>query len=143
MPMKFSGGKYREGFQVKVSLLSKEAGQVSEKTLDTLRIMINQGRPEDSFFHFQIYPHHVARAHGVTMIKADRFVKGMRKSFGITQYRMARVKKNQVLLNILCDVKNFNKVKKLLKLVNNKLPFKTKIRVEVYEKPERYSSVIR
>jgi len=93
-------------FEGKVEIVATKSVQVSDKALDSIRITIVRDLKVlgERKFRFELkgVPHHIARMHGlVGVAKAERMVKGMRASFGRSAYRMARMKKGKVLIEVL------------------------------------------
>jgi ribosomal protein L10e len=131
------GNTKKLDFPAKMSLVALLDGQVSDKALDSIRVTINRELKilEESNYRLQInsYPHHICRMHGlIGVAKAERIAKGMKQSFGQSQYRLAQIRKGHEIIVVLLnnDAISFGLCRKALNLATNKLPLKWRI---VYE----------
>jgi len=116
-------------FEGKVQIVATKGVQVSDKALNSIRITIVRDLKVlgERKFRFELkgVPHHIARMHGlIGVAKAERMVKGMRASFGRSTYRMARMKKGKVLIEVLIsnDAIAFHVAKTTLVKAMKKLP---------------------
>lgn len=124
-------------FEGRITLVALGNGQVCAKALESTRVAINKELKVlgETKYRLQIkaIPFHIVREHGlVGVAKAERFVKGMRQSFGKSLFRTARVKKGKELIEILIpnDAISFHVSKMALQKAMKKLPHKWKIVIQ-------------
>lgn len=107
--------------------------QVSHHSLEAVRTTINRrllkkiGRLN---YHIRVRPHpwQVYRENKMMAFAgADRLQSGMRASFGRCIGRCARVKANQTVVEVFCDMPNKAQVIRALKIATYKLPSKTRL----------------
>ena len=133
----FQFGKQSD-YSATAFLLSGTDIQIRHNALESSRISViqhlekNLGKGSKFFFRIRTYPHHVMRENALaTGAGADRFQTGMRRSFGKPIGTSARVKKNQIIMEVMVDKSNIDIAKHALKKASYKLPTACKIVVEV------------
>lgn len=131
------GNKKKFDFPAIVKLVAQKDIQVSASSLEAVRIAVNRELKvlgeENYRFQIKSAPHHVVREHGlVGVAKAERFVKGMRLSFGKCTRRMARVKKEKTIIEIRIpdEAVSYHVCLKALRLARMKLSGKWKVENE-------------
>jgi len=134
--VQFDMGNLTEEFPVKVSLAVKNPTHISHNAIEAARIASNrfmQRKAGRMGYHLKIrvFPHQIVRENPMaTGAGADRVQNGMRKSFGKSVSSEAIVKKNQKVLSIDTNKKNFLDAKESLRRAAMKLPVSCKIVVE-------------
>ncbi|MDR0901094.1 MAG: 50S ribosomal protein L16 [Methanobrevibacter sp.] len=134
--VQYDMGNLTDEFPVKVTLAVKEPTRLSHNSLEAARIASNrymQRRAGRLGYHLKIrvYPHEIVRENPMaTGAGADRVQNGMRKSFGKSVSLEAAVKKNQKIISVDIDKKNFLDAKEALKRASMKLPVSCRIIVE-------------
>ncbi len=131
----FNMGDLQGEFEMEMSLVSKEAAQITHYALEAARIAANRylHKKAGSNYHFKIrvFPHQVLRENKMaTGAGADRVQNGMRKSYGKLIGTAARVAKNQKLCTVRTDASNFQIAKDALKRADRKFPQKCTITVD-------------
>lgn len=128
------GNSKQQDWKAKVSLIALKDGQVSSKSLESIRVTVNKELKvlgeEKYCLRMKSYPFHVNREHGLIGIaKAERFCKGMRLGFGKSNFRSSRLKKGTELFVIFIDdnAVSFHLAKRACKMAIKKLPLKWKI----------------
>lgn len=126
----------RDEFQLRGSLMAKQAVQIRHNALEAVRIGLNKalekGLGKDMYyFRLHIYPHHVMRENPLaTGAGADRFQTGMRQAFGKPIGLAAQVKVGQKLIEVRTVKGKEAEVKKALKQAANRLPTTCRILFE-------------
>lgn len=99
-------------YPAKLTLIAQKDGQLSDKSLLMLRILVNKdmklletkdanGVKANYRMEIKAHPHEIVRAHGLVGIaKAERLQKGMRLGFGVPCGRFARVHKGGSVIEI-------------------------------------------
>ena len=134
--VQFDMGNLTDEFPVKVSLAVKDPAHISHNALEAARIASNrfmQRKAGRMGYHLKIrvFPHQIVRENPMaTGAGADRVQNGMRKSFGKSISSEAIVKKNQKVLSIDTNKKNFQDAKESLRRAAMKLPVSCKIIVD-------------
>ena len=126
------GDTARQDFPIQVKLVTQESLSISASSLESVRTNINRhllekigkGKPENYRLQVVPYPHHYAREHGlIGVAKGERFVKGMRQSFGKVTRRMANVKKGKPILVVGIEKKeDIQIIKEAFRIARCKLP---------------------
>jgi large subunit ribosomal protein L10e len=129
-----------ENFEVELSLVAKEGGQITHNALEAARISANRhlmkkiGR-SNYYFKFRVFPHVVLRENKqATGAGADRVSDGMRRAFGKAVGLAANVDKGQRVMSVRINVPNFGHAKDSLKRAAAKLPVPCRISVDKGEK---------
>ncbi|OQD58025.1 LSU ribosomal protein L10AE [Methanobrevibacter arboriphilus JCM 13429 = DSM 1125] len=134
--VQFDMGNLTDEFPVKVSLAVKDPAHISHNALEAARIASNrfmQRKAGRMGYHLKIrvFPHQIVRENPMaTGAGADRVQNGMRKSFGKSISSEAIVKKNQKVLSIDTNKKNFQDAKESLRRAAMKLPVSCRIVVD-------------
>jgi len=134
--VQFDMGNLSEEFPVKVSLAVKDHAHISHNAIESARIASNrymQRKAGRMGYHLKIrvFPHQIVRENPMaTGAGADRVQNGMRKAFGKSVSSEAIVKKNQKVLTIDTNKKNFIDAKESLRRAAMKLPTGCRIVVE-------------
>ncbi|MFQ5974764.1 MAG: 50S ribosomal protein L16 [Candidatus Hydrothermarchaeales archaeon] len=132
----FDMGDNKGQFEIEVSLVSKEAAQITNHAMEAARIACNRylhkmTGPTGYHFKIRVFPHQVLRENKMaTGAGADRVQDGMRKSFGKSIGFAARVAKNQKICTVKTDATNFFIAKDALKRADRKFPMKCAIVVD-------------
>jgi large subunit ribosomal protein L10e len=129
----FEMGDPKNQYDTEIVLRSIEAGSLSDKSLEALRVHVNRSLGEKLskyYYRINLYPHTILRGKKwLAFAGADRISSGMRKAFGKPSGRAVRVKQNQVIATIRVDKADIDYAKKLLKSVAPKLA--TPCRIEI------------
>ena len=123
-------------FEVQVSLVAKENGQVTHNALEAARITSNRyistsAGPSGYYLKCRVYPHEILRENKMASgAGADRISDGMRRSFGKPVSLGAVVKKDQKLMTIRVNAPQFQIAKKALKRASYKIPMPCRISID-------------
>ena len=123
-------------FEVELSLVSKENGQITHNSLEASRISSNRYiqkhlGPVGYVLKCRVYPHIILRENKMASgAGADRISEGMRKSFGKAISLAASVKADQKLITIGTSASNFQVAKKALKRAAYKISMPCRISVD-------------
>lgn len=134
--VQYDMGNLSAEFPVSVSLAVKGPAQIKHNSLEAARIASNrfmQRKAGRMGYHLKIrvYPHHIVRENPMaTGAGADRVQDGMRKAFGKAVSSVALVNKNQKILTIQTNKKNFQDAKEALRRAAMKFPAPCKIVVD-------------
>jgi large subunit ribosomal protein L10e len=134
--VQYDMGNLSHKFPVIISLAVKEATQIRHNALEAARIASNRYMQRKSGrlgYHLKIrvYPHQIVRENPMaTGAGADRVQNGMRKSFGKSVSSEAVLSKNQRVISIYTNKKNFGDGKEALRRASMKLPSQCKIVVD-------------
>ena len=135
-------GKPSTEYEYAVLLISKEKGQLLDRSLEACRITANRyltkhlGRG-GFFMRIRPYPHNIIReTKFLGVAGADRIQQGMRRAFGKPVDRGAIVKPNQILFEIWVKEKDINIAKEALHRIKPKISVKT--RIEIRDLKEMY-----
>jgi large subunit ribosomal protein L10e len=133
--VQFHMGKATRELPAQVSLFSAGGVQIRDMALESARQTANRrlekklGK-EGYKLIVKTYPHHILRENALASgAGADRMSTGMKKSFGKSIGRAARVFPGTELLIVKVDEKAISVAKEALKLASHKLPTSCKIRV--------------
>jgi large subunit ribosomal protein L10e len=128
--------KNADNFEVQISLVAKEKGQITHNALEASRISSNRYiqkhlGPAAYVLKCRVFPHVVLRENKMAAgAGADRISDGMRKSFGKAISLAANVKAEQKLITIGTGAPNFLVAKNALKRAAHKLPMPCRISVD-------------
>ncbi|MDR0911727.1 MAG: 50S ribosomal protein L16 [Methanobrevibacter sp.] len=134
--VQYDMGDLSHKFPVVVSLIVKAPTHISHNALEAARIASNrlmQRRAGRMGYHLKIrvYPHHIVRENPMaTGAGADRVQDGMRKAYGKSVSVEAVVKKNQRVISIFTNPKNYLDAKDALKRAGMKFPVSCRIIVD-------------
>lgn len=123
-------------FEVMVSLVAKEEGQITHNALEAARITSNRCITKSIghgsyYLKCRVYPHIILRENKMASgAGADRVSDGMRCAFGKPVSLAASVKKGQKLMTIGVNVPKFQVAKTALKRASYKLPMPCRISVD-------------
>lgn len=133
--VKFVMGDARKDFPVKVYLRAGSDIQLRHNALESARTSANRylekhlGK-KGFQFKIRVYPHHILRNNPLAAgAGADRMSTGMARSFGKVVGIAARVKKDQIILEVGCEKEHIKVVKEALRRAYNKFPITCKIDV--------------
>jgi len=121
-------GAKGEKFSHRVILYSKNDILIRHNALESARVAANKflsNKVGKKGYHFKIlvYPHHVMRENPLaTGAGADRFSTGMKKSYGKSIGRAARVKNGQRLLWVNVNKTDVSFAMEALRKAGHKLP---------------------
>ncbi|MBI2184831.1 MAG: 50S ribosomal protein L16 [Thaumarchaeota archaeon] len=127
---RFTLGKSRPDYDVKVQLVSTERTQIRHNALEAARVAANKKLitvgEENYFLMVKVYPHVILRENKmIATAGADRLQEGMRKAFGKAVGLAARVKPGSVILEISTSQQHATKARESLKTASTKLPMPT------------------
>jgi large subunit ribosomal protein L10e len=134
--VQYDMGNLSAEFPIGISLAVKNPAKLSHNALEAARIASNrymQRKAGRMGYHLKIrvYPHHIVRENPMaTGAGADRVQDGMRKAFGKPVSSVAMVKKNQKVLSIQTNKKNFIDAKEALRRAAMKFPVPCKVVVD-------------
>ena len=129
-------GNLTDEFPVSVSLAVKNPTRIRHNALEAARTASNrlmQRKAGRLGYHLKIrvYPHNIVRENPMaTGAGADRVQDGMRKAFGKPVSVEAIVKRNQRVLTVDTNKKNFLDAKEALRRASMKIPVSCKIVVD-------------
>lgn len=128
--------KNADNFEIEISLVTKESGQITHSSLEASRISSNRYiqkhlGPAAYVLKCRVYPHIILRENKMASgAGADRISEGMRKSFGKAISLAASVKADQKLITIGTGAPNFQVAKKALKRAAHKISMPCRISVD-------------
>ena len=134
--VQYDMGNLKDEFPVSLSLAVKKPAQIRHNSLEAARIASNrlmQRAAGRLGYHLKlrVYPHQIVRENPMaTGAGADRVQSGMRNAFGKPISVEAIVKKDQKIITIDCQEKNFEEAKTALRRAGMKLPVPCKIVVD-------------
>lgn len=134
--VQFDMGNLSEEFPVEVTLEVKAPAHLQHNALEAARIASNrymQRKAGRMGYHLKlrVYPHHIVRENPMaTGAGADRVQDGMRKAFGKAVSSVAIVKKNQKILTVYTNPRNFLDAKEALKRAGMKFPVSCRVVVD-------------
>ena len=134
--VQYDMGNLSEDFPVRVSLAVKKPAQIRHNALEAARIASNRYMQRSAgrlgyHLKLRVYPHQIVRENPMaTGAGADRVQSGMRNAFGKPISVEAIVKKDQRIITIDIQEKNFEDAKIALKRAGMKLPVPCKIVVD-------------
>jgi large subunit ribosomal protein L10e len=123
-------------FEIELSLVAKENGQITHNALEASRISSNRYiqkhlGPAGYFLKCRVYPHIILRENKMASgAGADRISDGMRKSFGKPVSLGASVKAEQKLITIGTSASQFPVAKSALKRAAHKIPMPCRISID-------------
>ncbi|MGQ4914512.1 MAG: 50S ribosomal protein L16 [Candidatus Asgardarchaeia archaeon] len=129
-------GNKKGNFDVYLTLVSLEKGQVSHNALEAARMTanryLNKKLSRDNFFlHIRAHPYHVLRENRMMAFAgADRLQEGMRRAFGKPIGTAARVRVGSPLVTIGVNKEHINIAMEALRRVAMKFPMPTRVFVE-------------
>lgn len=128
--VKFHVGNPKGKFDYAVDLISKEAMNIRDNSIESSRTTINRyleknlGR-SGYHMHILVFPHHILREHSLASgAGADRFSSGMAHPFGKPIGLAARVRENQPIMTVHVNKQNIPAVRIALARAKHKLPCK-------------------
>ncbi|MGC9210342.1 MAG: 50S ribosomal protein L16 [Acidilobus sp.] len=141
---KFTAGtpSVRESYEVKVSLIALEGGQIRSNALEAARVMASKYLSTtvgdaNYFMVVKKYPHQVIRENKMMAFAgADRLQDGMRLSFGTPIGVAAVVEPGDAIIEVYGRASDVDKIKEALRRAASKLPHRTRIVVE--ERPSSH-----
>ena len=131
----FEMGNKKADFDTSLYLVSKEAVQLRDNSMEGSRVSVNKAMeklagPDNYFIKVLVYPHQILREHALaTGAGADRFSMGMRKAFGRPKGRAARIEENQRVYQIKVNKEHIPAAKVALDRANKKLSGTYKIEI--------------
>ncbi|MDP2926132.1 MAG: 50S ribosomal protein L16 [Nanoarchaeota archaeon] len=145
--VKFSMGDvagYEIGkYNIKIGLYTEENIQIRDLALEAARQAIHKEMTNSLqkayFLRCHCYPHNITRNNRVYSggSKGERIQTGMSKSFGSPEGRTAVVRKgNPIFTAYFSGQENIPKVRAIFKSASPKLPCKSKIVIEIMNKPK-------
>lgn len=123
-------------FQVELSLISEEQGQVRHNALEAARVAANrllEVKAGKNNYHLKIrvFPHHVLRENPMAAgAGADRISDGMRKAFGKPIGTAARVYPGKRIMTVRVNSEFVQLAKEALRRASMKFPIPTRIVVD-------------
>ncbi len=114
-------------FEIELSLVAKEAGQLTHNSLEAARISSNRYMVKNTgktgyYLKCRVFPHEILRENKMASgAGADRVSDGMRRAFGKAVGLGARVKKGQKLITIKTSPQNYAIAKSALKRASAKV----------------------
>ena len=129
---RFTLGKARADYQVKLQLVSREGAQIRDNALEAARVAANKKMTpvgeENYFLAVRIYPHVILRENKmIATAGADRLQEGMRKAFGKPVGLAARVRRGKVILELSTMEQHAANAREALQTASTKLPLTTSI----------------
>ncbi|MDR3222568.1 MAG: 50S ribosomal protein L16 [Methanobrevibacter sp.] len=134
--VQYDMGNLSYKFPVSISLIVKKPVQIRHNALEAARVASNryiQRKTGRLGYHLKIrvYPHQIVRENPMaTGAGADRVQSGMRNAFGKTVSSEAFLSKNQRVISIYTNAKNFEDGKEALRRASMKLPGQCRIIVD-------------
>jgi len=126
--VRYNMGDPKKEFELKLLLVSKSELNIRHNALESARLITNRllesslGKG-NFYFHIKLYPHHILRENPLASgAGADRMSTGMKKSFGKSIGRAARVKKGQVIFELNVNKAHFKTAREALRRAYTKLP---------------------
>ena len=136
----FDLGDPSADFQIVMSLVSEEKGQIRHNALEAARIAANrvlEGEAGRGNYHLKlrVYPHQVLRENPMAVgAGADRISDGMRLAFGKPIGTAARVFAGQKLMTVRVNKEHVAEAKEALRRAGLKLPLVCRRVIEKGEK---------
>ncbi|MBU2590371.1 MAG: 50S ribosomal protein L16 [Nanoarchaeota archaeon] len=128
---KYDMGDLKRKFEYRIDLVSKEAMQIRDNSLECARIILVRSiESQNKIYHLKlkVFPHHILRENKMlTGAGADRMQTGMQRAFGRSIGCAARVKVNQALFSLSVDEVDAKLAVDVLKKAIPRLPCKCKI----------------
>jgi large subunit ribosomal protein L10e len=132
----FDLGNKQGNYDTRVYYISKDEVQLRHNALEAARVAVNKvlaTKLGESNYHMKIrtYPHQIVREHALAAgAGADRFSSGMAHSFGKPIGLAARIKVDQIVIEVRVDKKNVEVAKEALNQARYKFPMRGRIIVE-------------
>lgn len=132
----FEAGNSEDDFPIKLSLISKEKGQVRHTALESSRVSANRhlektAGEENYYLKLRVYPHQILRENPMALgAGADRISDGMRKAFGRPVSLAARISSGQKILTVRVPREFYKTGREALRRARMKLPLPAKISVD-------------
>lgn len=129
-------GNPKGDFEVVMSMVMTESGQIRHNGLEAARVAANRllelkAGKDNYHFKLRAYPHQVLRENPIVMgAGADRVSDGMRRAFGRPIGIAARVSVGQKLMTIRCKKEFANIAKEALRRANLKISLRSRVIVE-------------
>jgi len=147
--MKWTYGNINKTYKHELKLICTNLHYISVNSLDAVRVAVGHAlgtkqeakvgevKPKEEenkelpfFMRIHPYPHQFLREHGLLGVqKAERLAKGMKKSFGKTQSRVALVHPNQILITLRINDDLMNHAKHALDVASKKLGCASRIEI--------------
>lgn len=124
----YDAGNRKGDFPVHVHLVAKERCQIRHNALEASRIAVNRQLQRNigiDNYHMtiRIHPHHILRENKMMAVAgADRIQDGMRRSFGKSTDRAARVKVGQELITVRIHPEKYHEALDALKRASDRFP---------------------
>ncbi len=136
---RFTTGKSRPDYDVKLRLISRGRVQIRHNALEAARVAANKKvallGEENYFLVVKTYPHIILRENKmIATAGADRLQEGMRKAFGKPIGLAARVNIGDTILELTLKSENMEKGKEAMKAASTKLPMRTSTEILLQEK---------
>lgn len=134
--VRYNMGDSKREFTYTLSLVSKGDLNIRHNALESARLVTNRVLETETgkgnyYFHLKLYPHHILRENPLASgAGADRMSTGMKKSFGKSIGRAARVRKGQTVFELKVEKNHLNAARKALRRAYTKLPGSFSIIVE-------------
>ncbi|MBW2984229.1 50S ribosomal protein L16 [Candidatus Woesearchaeota archaeon] len=134
--VRFNMGSEKKKYGYTLNLLSNKDIQIRDNSLESARQTSNRILEKalgatGYFMAVKVYPHHVLRENPLAAgAGADRFSTGMKKSFGKPIGSAARVKRDQVLIEIRIDKANLGLARKAFTRAAKKLPCSCRVEMK-------------
>ena len=129
-------GNPKGDFQVELSLISEEQGQIRHNALEAARVAANrllEVKVGKSNYHLKIrvFPHQVLRENPMAAgAGADRISDGMRRAFGKPIGSAARVHPGQRIMTVRVNPEFVQFAKEALRRASMKFPMPTRVVVD-------------
>ncbi len=137
---KFTMGDPKGSFDLRVSLVVMNEGQIRHNALEAARIAANKvlfdklGEKGYSL-RVMVYPHMILRENKMMAFAgADRLQEGMRKAFGKPIGSAARVKPGQVVITTDVPSTALELVKESMRVGSSKIPLPCRVEIAKIEK---------
>ncbi len=137
--VKFVIGDVKDNYDYKLTLHALRYAQIRHNALEAARIAANKVLIDnigETGYLLKIlpYPHVILRENKmIATAGADRLQEGMRRSFGKSIGRAARIHVNDPLLEVYVKEGHINTGRQALQICSSKLPTPTRISVEKLE----------
>ncbi len=132
----FDMGNPKGDFEVVMSMVMEECGQIRHNGLEAARVAANRllelkAGKDNYHFKLRAYPHQVLRENPIVMgAGADRVSDGMRRAFGRPIGSAARVSIGQKLMTISIKKEFADVAKEALRRANLKVSLRSRVVVE-------------
>jgi len=120
-------GDLKSKFEYRISLIAQSPVQIRHNALEAARVAANKVMfdklGETGYkIHLRVYPHVILRENRmIATAGADRLQEGMRRAFGKTTGRAARVKYGQSILDIYVNTSAVDAAKQALQVGSTKI----------------------